>query len=47
MYSNFHREKSRRDYPREDGGDQVRVKEEPPDGTFKSISVMSIMVKFN
>lgn len=26
------RERDRRDYPREDGGDQIRVKEEPPDG---------------
>jgi len=25
---------SRRDYPREDGVEQIRVKEEPPDGKY-------------
>ena len=35
IYSLCNREReSRRDYPREDGVEQIRVKEEPPDGKY-------------
>jgi hypothetical protein len=40
------RERERRDFPpREEGGDQIRVKEEPPDGkNFTPFPLISINI---